>query len=40
MEMFWQLNCILILNWIVLDRKDYSYKDGFGIKLPTNVDMP
>ena len=29
---FWQLNCVLMLNWIVLNRTDYSHKNGFGVK--------
>ena len=29
---FWQLNCVLMLNWIVLNRTDYLHKNGFGIK--------
>ena len=31
---------IFTLNWIVWNRTDYLCKDGFGIKKPTNVDMP
>ena len=27
---FWQLNCVLMLNWIVLNRTDYLHKNGFG----------
>ena len=37
---FWQLNCILMLNWIVLNRTDNLHKNGFGVKQPTKVDMP
>ena len=29
-----------MLNWIVLNRTDYLYKNGFGVKEPTTVDMP
>ena len=29
---FWQLNCVLMLNWIVLKRTDYLHKNGFGVK--------
>ena len=29
-----------MLNWIVRNRTDYLYKDWFGIKKPTKVDMP
>ena len=29
-----------MLNWIAWNRTDYSYKNGFGVKLPTKVDMP
>ena len=29
-----------MLNWIVLNRTDYLHKNGFGVKLPTKVDMP
>ena len=25
-EMFWQLNCVLMLNWIIWNRIDYLYK--------------
>ena len=28
---FWQLNCVLMLNWIVWKRTVYFYKNGFGI---------
>ena len=28
-----------MLNWIVGNRTDYLYKNGFGIKQPTKVDM-
>ena len=53
-----ELNCVLMLNWIVWDRTvfdfetlctlnwiawnrtDYLYKNGFGIKYPTKVDIP
>ena len=26
------LNCVLMLNWIVLNRTDYLHKNGFGVK--------
>ena len=29
-----------MLNWIVWNRTDYSHKNGFGVELPTRVDMP
>ena len=29
-----------MLNWIVWNRTDNLYKNGFGVKLPTKVDMP
>ena len=29
---FWQLNCVLMLNGIVLNRTDYLHKNGFGVK--------
>ena len=29
-----------MLNWIVWNRTVYLYKNGFGIKLSTKVDMP
>ena len=29
-----------MLNWIVLNRTDYLYKNVLGIKWPTKVDMP
>ena len=37
---FWQLNCVLMLNWIVWNRTDYLHKNGFGVKYPRRVDMP
>ena len=27
-------------NRIVLNRTDYLHKNGFGVKLPTKVDIP
>ena len=35
-----ELNCELILKWIVWNRTVYMYINGFGIKNPTMVDMP
>ena len=29
-----------MLSWIVGNRTVYLYKNGFGIKQPTKVDMP
>ena len=29
---FWQLNCVLMLHWIVLNRTDYLHKNVFGVK--------
>ena len=29
---FWQLNCVLMLDRIVLNRTDYLYKNEFGVK--------
>ena len=29
-----------MLSWIVLNRTDYLHKNGFGVKLPTKLDMP
>ena len=29
-----------MLNWIVLNKNVYVNENGFGIKLPTMVDMP
>ena len=29
-----------MLNWIIWNRTVYLYKNGFGIKSPTKVDMP
>ena len=29
---FWRLDCVFMLNWIVLNRTDYLDKNGFGIK--------
>ena len=37
---FLDLNCALMLNWIVWNRTIYMYRNGFGIKWPTMVDMP
>ena len=37
---FGYLNCILMLNWIVWNRTVYMYKNGFGIKWPSKVDVP
>ena len=34
------LNCVLMLNWIVWNKTVYMYKNGFGIKEPTMIDMP
>ena len=31
LELFWQLNCVLMPNWIVWNRTDYLHKNGFGI---------
>ena len=36
---FLQLNCVLMLNWIVSNRTVYLYKNIFGVKKPTKVDM-
>ena len=30
--LFWQLNCVLMLNWIVWNSTDYFHKNGFGVK--------
>ena len=32
LKCFWQLNCVLMPNWIVLNRTDYLHKNGFGVK--------
>ena len=37
---FWQLNCVLMLNWTDFNGTDYLHKNGFGVKYPTKVDMP
>ena len=29
-----------MLNWIVWKRTGYLYKNGFGVKWPTEVDIP
>ena len=29
---FWQLYCVLMLNWIVWNRTDFLYKNGFAIE--------
>ncbi len=31
-ENFVEKFCVLILNWIVLNRTDYLHKNGFGVK--------
>ena len=31
-NVFWQLNCVLILDRIVWHRTDYLYKNGFDVK--------
>ena len=28
---FWQLNCVLMLNWIIFNKTDYLHKNGFGV---------
>ena len=33
------IETVLMLNWIVWNRTHYLYKNGFGIKYPTTVDM-
>ena len=38
-HVFCQLNCVLMLNWIVLNRTVHLHKNGFSIKLTTNVDI-
>ena len=30
--LFWDLKCILFLNWTAWNRTVYLYKNGFGIK--------
>ena len=35
-----ELNCVLMINWIVWNRTVYYYKNGLGIKECTVVDMP
>ena len=30
LKCFWELNWVLPLNWVVLNRTDYLYKNGFG----------
>ena len=32
MDLFWQFNCVLMLNWIVWNRADYLHINGFGVK--------
>ena len=34
------IETVLTLNWIVWNRTDYLNKNGYGIKYPTEVDMP
>ena len=31
-NVFWQLNCVLMLNWTVFNRTDYLHKNGLGVK--------
>ena len=31
-ELFWHLNCVLMVNWIVWNETVYMYKNGFSIK--------
>ena len=31
--------CVLMLNRIVWNRSNYLYKNGFGVKWPTKVDI-
>ena len=31
-EIFWQLKCVLMVNWIAWNRTDYFYKNWFGVK--------
>ena len=31
-NVFWQLNCVHMLNWIVWNRTDYLYKNGFDVE--------
>ena len=40
LELFWPLNFVLMLNWIVWNWADNLHKNGFGVKWPTSVDMP
>ena len=35
-----QLSCAIMLNRIVWNRTVYLYKNGFGIKYHTKVDIP
>ena len=28
----WELNCVIMLKWIVWNRTDYLHKYGFGVK--------
>ena len=39
MECF-DIETVHTLNWIVWNGTDYLYKNGFGIKQPTKVNMP
>ena len=29
-----------MINWIVWNRTVYMYKNGFGVRWPTMIDMP
>ena len=34
---FSQLKCVLMLNWIILNRTDYIHKNRFGVKEPKRL---
>ena len=39
LKYFWQLNSVLMFNWIVWNRTVSLYKNGFGIKQLTKFDL-
>ena len=39
-NVFLQLNCVVMLNWMVWNRTVYLHQHWFSIKYPAKVDMP
>ena len=40
MELFFYIKTVRTINWIVLNRTEFLYKNGFYNKSPTMVNMP